>query len=231
MAGDLGAVAEVILPEAAGLGQVDGLTLARQVEYLTRGVNVSSLGAGRAYVDWRLLGTDPGEIAFNLYRVSGSGTAEKRNATPLTTVTNFTDTGLNPSLPTTYFVRPVINGVERDASEPFTLPANSPARQYRSVPLQIPAGGVTPAGESYTYSANDTSAADLDGDGNYELIVKWDPSNSKDNSQAGYTGNVYLDAYTLEGTLLWRIDLGRNIRAGAHYTQFIVYYFDGNCRA
>ena len=231
LAGDLGAVAEVILPEAAGLGQVDGLTLARQVEYLTRGVNVSSLGAGRAYVDWRLLGTDPGEIAFNLYRVSGSGTAEKRNATPLTTVTNFTDTGLNPSLPTTYFVRPVINGVERDASEPFTLPANSPARQYRSVPLQIPAGGVTPAGESYTYSANDTSAADLDGDGNYELIVKWDPSNSKDNSQAGYTGNVYLDAYTLEGTLLWRIDLGRNIRAGAHYTQFIVYDFDGNGRA
>ena len=76
LAGDLGAVAEVILPEAAGLGQVDGLTLARQVEYLTRGVNVSSLGAGRAYVDWRLLGTDPGEIAFNLYRVSGSGTAE-----------------------------------------------------------------------------------------------------------------------------------------------------------
>ena len=99
------------------------------------------------------------------------------------------------------------------------------------MPLQIPAGGVTPAGESYTYSANDTSAADLDGDGNYELIVKWDPSNSKDNSQAGYTGNVYLDAYTLEGTLLWRIDLGRNIRAGAHYTQFIVYDFDGNGRA
>src|SRR5574342_208829 len=78
---------------------------------------------------------------------------------------------------------------------------------------------------------NDCSVGDLDGDGEYEIIVKWDPSNSKDNSQSGYTGNVYLDAYKLDGTRLWRIDLGRNIRAGAHYTQFQVYDFDGDGRA
>jgi len=130
-----------------------------------------------------------------------------------------------------YFIRPVVNGVEGEASESFTLPANAPVQQYRTVPLQVPAGGVTPAGEAFTYSANDTSAADLDGDGDYELVVKWDPSNAKDNSQSGYTGNVYLDAYELDGTRLWRIDLGRNIRAGAHYTQFIVYDFDGDGRA
>ena len=65
------------------------------------------------------------------------------------------------------------------------------------------------------------SVGDLDGDGEYEYIVKWDPSNSKDNSVKGYTGNVYLDAYELDGTLLWRIDLGVNIRAGAHYTQYM----------
>ena len=125
----------------------------------------------------------------------------------------------------------MINGVVGDASESFTLPANSPMWQFRTVPLQIPPAGITPTGETYTYSANDTSAADLDGDGEYELVVKWDPSNAKDNSQSGTTGNVYLDAYKLDGTRLWRIDLGRNIRAGAHYTQFIVYDFDGDGRA
>ncbi len=72
---------------------------------------------------------------------------------------------------------------------------------------------------------------DLDGDGQYEIIVKWDPSNSKDNSQSGYTGNVYIDAYEMDGTQLWRIDLGKNIRAGAHYTQFIVYDLDGDGHA
>ncbi|KPC67415.1 alpha integrin, partial [Thermoactinomyces vulgaris] len=68
----------------------------------------------------------------------------------------------------------------------------------------------------------------LDGDGQYEYLVKWDPSNAKDNSQSGYTGNVYIDAYRLNGQRLWRIDLGRNIRAGAHYTQFQVYDYDSD---
>jgi len=231
LAGDLPGGVDLVLPAADGPAAIETLGLARQVEYLTRGVNASYLGSNRAYVDWRLLGTDPGEIAFNLYRQSGAGTAVKRNATPLTTVTNFVDTGLSTSQPTTYFVRPVIDGVEGEASEPFTLPARPPVQQHRSVPLQIPAGGVTPLGDAYSYSANDATAADLDGDGVYELIVKWDPSNAKDNSQSGYTGNVYLDGYKLDGTLLWRIDLGRNIRAGAHYTQFIAYDFDGDGRA
>ena len=113
----------------------------------------------------------------------------------------------------------------------FVLPAGAPVQPYLRVPLQIPPGGTTPAGEAYTYSPNDTSVGDLDGDGEYELVVKWDPSNAKDNSQDGYTGNVYLDAYTLAGTRRWRIDLGRNIRAGAHYTQFIVFDLDGDGRA
>lgn len=72
---------------------------------------------------------------------------------------------------------------------------------------------------------------DVDGDGQYEYVVKWDPSNSKDVSQVGYTGNVYVDAYEQDGTQLWRIDLGVNIRAGAHYTQFPVYDFDGDGKA
>jgi hypothetical protein len=211
--------------------EVDVTLPARQVEYLTRGVNAIPTGASSVYVNWRMLGTDPQAVAFNVYRSTDGLAPIKRNSLPITATTDFTDTGVTTTRSNTYFVRPVINGVVGEASESFTLPANSPVRQFREVPLQIPPAGVTPTGEAYTYSANDTSAADLDGDGEYELVVKWDPSNAKDNSQSGYTGNVYLDAYKLDGTRLWRIDLGRNIRAGAHYTQFIVYDFDGDGRA
>jgi autotransporter-associated beta strand protein len=123
-----------------------------------------------------------------------------------------------------------VGGVEQAASASFTLAADAPVQQYLRIPLQVPAGGTTPDG-SYTYTPNDCSVGDLDGDGEYEIIVKWDPTNSKDNSQSGYTGNVYLDAYKLTGTQLWRIDLGKNIRAGAHYTQFFVYDFDGDGKA
>lgn len=84
----------------------------------------------------------------------------------------------------------------------------------------------TPTASDCTYSPNDCSVGDVDGDGVYELFVKWDPSNSKDNSQSGVTGNVYIDCYKLTGEKLWRIDLGKNIRAGAHYTQFFVADFD-----
>ena len=67
---------------------------------------------------------------------------------------------------------------------------------------------MTPKGEAYTYSANDVSVGDVDGDGQYEYVVKWEPSNAKDVSQRGYTGSVYLDTYELDGTLLNRLDLG-----------------------
>lgn len=102
---------------------------------------------------------------------------------------------------------------------------------YLEVPMRKPADGVTPAGEAYTYSANDMSVGDADGDGEYELFVKWDPSNSHDVSHRGYTGNCYIDCYKMDGRLLWRLDMGPNIRAGAHYTQFMVYDFDGDGRA
>lgn len=113
-------------------------------------------------------------------------------------------------------------------------------QEYLSIPLSKPADGVTPDGERYTYSANDASVGDVDGDGEYEIILKWDPSNAHDNSHDGYTGNVFLDCYKISmfhdtkdvsSSFLWRINLGPNIRAGAHYTQFLVYDFDGNGRA
>ncbi|MGM8360494.1 rhamnogalacturonan lyase [Flavobacterium sp. ARAG 55.4] len=99
------------------------------------------------------------------------------------------------------------------------------------MPMQIPAGGTSPDGRAYTYNVNDCSVGDVDGDGQYEIFVKWDPSNAHDNSHKGYTGNVFIDCYRLDGTLLWRIDLGKNIRAGAHYTQFMVYDLDSDGKA
>ena len=197
-----------------------------QMENLGRGVVAMRTGTSSVYVGWRQLGLDPSGISYNVYRGS-----TKVNASPITNSTNLVDTGATLSVANTYTVRPVLSGVEQAASAGYTLAANAPTQQYLRVPLQIPAGGTTPSGEAYTYNANDCSTADLDGDGEYDLVVKWDPTNSKDNSQSGYTGNVYLDGYKLNGTRLWRIDLGRNIRAGAHYTQFMVYDLDGDGKA
>jgi rhamnogalacturonan endolyase len=207
-----------------------GANAQRQMENLGRGVVAVRTNDTTAYVGWRMLGTDPDDIAFNLYRSGTNGTPVQLT-TNQTQTTDFVDTTADLTQTNSYFVRPVINGVEQAASASYTLPANTPIQQYLSVPLQIPAGGTTPDGVNYTYSANDCSVADLDGDGEYEIIVKWDPSNSQDNSISGYTGDCILDAYKLNGTRLWRIDLGKNIRAGAHYTQFMVYDLDGDGKA
>ncbi|MGD0649969.1 MAG: autotransporter-associated beta strand repeat-containing protein [Verrucomicrobiia bacterium] len=203
----------------------------RQMENLGRGVVAVRTNTTTAYVGWRMLGTDPDDIGFNLYRSTTNGTPVQLT-TNQTQTTDFVDTTATLSLTNSYFVRPVINGAEQAASASFTLPAYAPVQQYISVPLQIPPGGTTPDGTNYTYSANDCSVGDLDGDGEYEIVLKWDPSNSQNSAYSGYTGNVFLDAYKLGGTnKLWRIDLGRNIRAGATYTQFIVYDLDGDGKA
>ncbi|MFC7533053.1 RICIN domain-containing protein [Actinoplanes sp. GCM10030250] len=194
-------------------------TAGRQMEDLDRGL-VSVRSGSANLVSWRLLGTEAASTGFNVYR---SGT--KLNPSPITNSTNYLDAGAAAS--SSYTVRAVVNGAEQ-ADSPASLTF---ANGYLDVKLQVPAGGTTPDGVAYTYSANDASVGDLDGDGDYEIIVKWDPSNAKDNSQSGYTGNVFVDAYTLQGSRLWRIDLGRNIRAGAHYTQFQVYDYDGDGKA
>ncbi|TXK32794.1 T9SS type A sorting domain-containing protein [Pontibacter qinzhouensis] len=195
-----------------------GYAQKRYMENLNRGVVAVRTDQESVFVSWRMLGTDPGNVAFNVYRGE-----TKLNAEPLTTSTNFVDKTTENG---TYHVRAVKKGEEQAPSEAVTAWAG----EYMNVPLQRPEGG-TVNGSSYTYSPNDISVGDLDGDGEYELIVKWEPSNSKDNSQSGHTGKVFLDAYKMNGTHLWRIDLGWNIRAGAHYTQFLVYDFDSDGKA
>ncbi|NGN69024.1 rhamnogalacturonan lyase [Streptomyces sp. A7024] len=200
-------------------GSPSSAAAAPQLETLDRGVVSVHTGAGNL-VSWRLLGTDPGEVAFNVYR---AGT--KVNAAPVTGATNYLHEGAPAHAD--YTVRAVVGGVEQaDSAHAIQFRTG-----YRDVPVSPPAGGTTPDGVAYTYEANDASPADLDGDGELDLVLKWQPTNAKDNSQSGHTGNTVLDGIKLDGTRLWRIDLGRNIRSGAHYTQFQVYDYDGDGRA
>ncbi|TDQ47585.1 rhamnogalacturonan lyase family protein [Actinorugispora endophytica] len=202
-------------PDPGGTEDPDG---ARQTERLDRGLVSVRSGDGNL-VSWRLLGGDPRDVAFNVYRGS-----TRLTPAPLASATSYLDTGAPANA--SYTVRPVVDGVEQAAS-PASLAFSD---GYLDVPLQRPPGGSV-NGSSYTYDANDASVGDLDGDGAYEIVLKWEPANAKDNSQSGYTGPVLIDAYELDGTRLWRLDLGRNIRAGAHYTQFQVYDYDGDGRA
>ena len=211
-----------------------------QREKLDRGV-VAIRQGGKVTVSWRtLLGDRRGE-PFDVLR-----NGVKLNSAPLTEGgTMFVDE--HPlAADAVYEVR----GGGRNGT--YTLRADAP-EGYIAIALQKPEGGAVPTmqqpqnrpnrqnGRSrwrgwrdngqYTYSANDCSAADVDGDGQYEIVVKWEPSNAHDNSHDGYTGPTLFDCYRLDGTLLWRINMGRNIRSGAHYVPFIFYDLDGDGRA
>ncbi len=123
-----------------------------------------------------------------------------------------------------------IKAVKGDKCEKHGTSVKVVNAPYISIPLDKPANFVDPNGNSYPYTANDASVGDLDGDGEYEIILRWD-ANGKDNSHKGITGECILDAYKLDGTKLWRINLGKNIRSGSHYTQFMVYDFNNDGKA
>ena len=191
------------------------------MERLDRGL-VALPAAGKGiYLSWRLLGTDSKNVCFDIER-DGKVIAHHVRAT------NFTDAKGSPAHSyriITYQDEPKMDApMQREVSKPVKPWADL----YKSLPIHRPEGGTAPDGRAYTYTPNDCSVGDVDGDGEYELIVKWDPSNSHDNSHDGYTGDVIFDCYKLDGTQLWRINLGKNIRAGAHYTQFLVFDFDGD---
>jgi large repetitive protein len=212
-------VFSLITAPAPGHAEPPAPQSARQAEYLDRGL-VAVLVDNGVFLSWRYLNTDPDDIAFNIYK-----NGIKVNAAPISDVTNYVDkTGFDSSQ---YKISTIIAGKEEMQQEAVPVWHN----HYLPIPLDKPADGRTKDGGAYTYYAGDASVADLDGDGEYEIVFLWSPSNSKDNSQAGYTGKVYIDAIKMDGTKLWRIDLGNNIRAGAHYTQLMVYDLDGNGKA
>ena len=204
-----------------------------QMERLNRGLIALPAQTTGTFLSWRLLGTDDEERTR--FDVLCNGKVVKSNLYE----TNCTYGNTNKT--SQYQIVTKADGVPVDTTEAVTIWSNI----YKKVVLDRPANSITkpytttinketvsfPNGQTYSYTPNDCSVGDVDGDGQYELFVKWDPSNAKDNSQNGVTGIVYLDCYRLDGTKLWRIDLGRNIRAGAHYTQYMVYDFNGDGRA
>lgn len=180
-----------------------------QMEYLDRGTVAVRTDTG-VYISWRLLGTENYDTAFDVYR-DGVKIAVVSDST------NYTDTAVG----TSYTVVPSGQSISEGET------ASVWSEQYLTIPLDRPAGGTSLEGEEYTYSLNDVTPADVDGDGEYELILKWEPSNSFDSGKdAKHNGNVYIDCYEMSGEKLWRIDMGININAGQHFTQMAAYDFD-----
>ncbi len=191
-------------------------TLDPRMEKLDRGLIVMQAASGTGnFISWRMLGSDDEDrVSFDLLR-NGSRIAQNRYAT------NYSDASGTKN--SRYQVVTKIDGEAVDTS----AVATTWGAVYKKIVLDRPAAGQ----QGGTYDPNDCSVGDVDGDGEYEIFVKWYPSNAKDNSQSGITDITLIDCYKMDGTRLWRIDLGRNIRSGAHYTQFMVYDFDGDGRA
>ncbi|MEQ1828377.1 MAG: hypothetical protein ABL921_20620 [Pirellula sp.] len=192
----------------------------RLMERLDRGIVAIRQDDGRVFVGWRLLGTEPPDVGFNVYRADGNGDPKKLNEVPLTGPTHLIDERAAVDVEHSYSIRSVVGGVEQLDSTRFTLLANAPARNYIEIPLQLPEGT----------NPGDASAADLDGDGDYELVLKG-IQQSRDSASPGLTKNTVLQAYQTDGRLMWTIQLGINIREGEHDTQFMVYDLDGDGRA
>lgn len=189
------------------------VTAQREMESLDRGLVAIRQGGSKVYLGWRLLGDEPENTAFNLYQVIGTG-SRRVNPQPLTGATNFIDPDAGGA--TGYFIRALADDKEAKPSATAKV-LGSP---YLEIPLQ-PLDG---------YRPGDSSTGDLDGDGQYEIVIHR-TSKGRDNSFSGITGTPVLEAYKLDGSFLWRIDLGINIREGEHYTQFMVYDLDGDGRA
>ena len=174
------------------------------------------------YFSWRMTLEDAAGLQFDLYRSSGGGAEVKLNKEPIDRTSDFLDRTVDYTVDNRWTLKATTGEVAT-----WTRLKGEERNPYLSVPVCKPEDGEI-AGESFTYTANDCSVGDLDGDGEYEIILKWSPSNSKRPPQRGFTGNTYLDAYKMDGRRLWRIDLGPNVRSGAATTNFLVFDFDGD---
>ncbi len=189
------------------------------MEDIDRGLVVVDKGNGQLFAAWRFLGTDPDHVGFDLFRND-----EKVNTELIINSTNLVFTASSSSSSDDYQVVAYVNEEPIDTS----AVASPWSDFYKKIPLTPPAGGTTPDGFNYVYHANDASVGDLDNDGEYEIVLKWQPNNAHDNAHSGYTGNTILEGLEFDGTSLWRINLGINIRSGAHYNPFMVYDLDGD---
>lgn len=199
------------------LGLSTGLHSQKQMENLGRSIVALNAGSNRIYVGWRMLGNDPETVAFNLYKSEGAGSFNKVNSIPMAIRTDTLLSGCNLTVVNRFYVKPVINGLEMEASAMFTLPAATPVRQYvRSIPLQTHA--------EPNIDTSNAMPGDLDGDGELELIVMR-------TGAGGDTARIMIESYKLDGTYLWRFEFGKNINlANEHNAQayYVVYDFDGD---
>ena len=101
-------------------------------------------------------------------------------------------------------------------------------KTWDSQTLYIPTETPIDTKNGATYTPNDASYCDMDGDGEYEIILKWSPSNEKDAASSGTTSPAIFDCIKLDGTRLWRINAGHNFFTSAHTMQFIAWDFDGD---
>ena len=197
----------------------------RQMEKLDRGL-IAIKTDGGVYLSWRLFdsednifGSADKNVSFNVYR-------DGKKISEVATKTNYVDSTVG----TNYSVAPVINGVEGEKCNPVTAYNNS----YFDIPLLKPDDETIydPSNNklaTYSFFPADCSTGDVDGDGEYEIIVKW-TSHERDVGTPAYSGTVHLAAYKLDGTKLWKndIELGKNVYSSAHTLQFLVYDFDGD---
>ncbi|MDR0682651.1 MAG: hypothetical protein LBG15_12535 [Dysgonamonadaceae bacterium] len=183
-------------------------------------------------VSWRYLETDDVRLGFNIYKASVTngtvGTLSKLNSTPLTASTFYKYTESDAG-EIKYFLRTVVEDNENPediASYLMQSVDDGGGNPYIQIPMKQIDGDT-----GWTYSPNDASFADLDGDGEMEIVIHRVGPNAKDNSQNGTTEAPVFQAYKLDGTFMWEINLGINIRDGAHYTQFLLYDLDGDGKA
>ncbi len=188
-------------------------------EKLNRAPVAVASPAGGAYISWRLLPTDDKAIAFNLYRITNNQKKIKLNNLPILKTTDFVDKAAPADKSCKYELTPVVNGKEINSeSNTFVCQPNN----YISVSLQKPADGTTKDGKvNYSYVADDASVGDLDGDGDLEIVQKWV---AEGKGKSDYWGPMLYDAYEMDGTLLWRINLGINCKSDG----FLVYDVDGD---
>lgn len=209
-------------------GYTDENVHTRQMEKLDRGL-IAIKTDGGVYLSWRLFdsednifGSADKNVSFNVYR-------DGKKISEVATKTNYVDSTVG----TNYSVAPVINGVEGEKCNPVTVYNNS----YFDIPLLKPDDETIydPSGTelaTYSFFPADCSTGDVDGDGEYEIIVKWTSSEHDVGSPGdpAYSGTIHLAAYKLDGTKLWKNDiaLGKNVYSSAHTLQFLVYDFDGD---
>ena len=183
---------------------------------LNRGLMAVKVSNG-VLVSWRYRTTDKAaNIRFRLYRNN-----KLIGTNPITERTNFLDS--SGSTNSTYRLE-VLNAegevIETQETKPW-------GNQTKYITLQ---GGAPtdPTSAGATYTPNDASFCDMDGDGEYDIILKWAPSNEKDAASSGVTSPAFYACYKQDGTRLWMLHTGHNMFNSAHTTHFIAWDMDGD---